>query len=569
MYKIWRSYQSFYAGAASNTPDELTDETVTADGVYTDLELQRIADAGFNAVWLHGLLHHIVRTAPYPELGVNAEYHVIRVNRLIERAAKYGLKVFLYLQPPRAVERGNTVFWDNHFEDGGINVDFYNGAKVRTFCTSVPSVKKWIADASEQVAKSMPELAGIILITNGEFPSHCLNSNNNAKEICPRCAERPLAEVIAEIINMVREGVRRQSKKMEVIAWNWAWEYTDAESVISQLPEDIIIMNDFERDGYMDLPDYPHFHFMEYSLAYPGPCDSYLRTKDILCHYPHRLMAKLQLGTTHELATIPCLTAVYSIFHKAAYLKKNPPAGFLGCWNFGNLPGSNIEAFHFFLMGKDFDNEETAVKAFAAFRFPKADPKILISAWKKFRNALLYFPNVYTVLYYGPQNFTLGYTAIYKTAPLEGVPAGRSWHLDPRGDDFNQMLDQDVFTLDQIIERFEKLSGLWNIAVIELTKALCDDKYPSELRNAKVAGAAFTSTFNTLRIYRMRKNWNNSCLHEFLDIANAEKTLLESILPDVEADQWIGYHAEPHGWLFDAESIREKIAFLKKFSEVK
>lgn len=81
MWKIWRSPYSHYAGAASNHPDEMTDETITANLIYTDAELAGIAKSGFNAIWVHGLLHHMIRVSPFPELGKNEEAHLKKFAR--------------------------------------------------------------------------------------------------------------------------------------------------------------------------------------------------------------------------------------------------------------------------------------------------------------------------------------------------------------------------------------------------------------------------------------------------------------------------------------------------------
>ena len=56
-YRIWRSARSRFG--SEQLPGGENDETLTALSAYTDDELKKIADAGFNAIWLHGILHHL------------------------------------------------------------------------------------------------------------------------------------------------------------------------------------------------------------------------------------------------------------------------------------------------------------------------------------------------------------------------------------------------------------------------------------------------------------------------------------------------------------------------------
>ena len=96
-YRIWRSPYSRFGGLNSLRPDDTTDETVTAVDCYTDDVLREIAENGFNAIWLHSVLANITHLDIFPEFGKHAELHIRNLSTLISRAAKYGIRVFLYL----------------------------------------------------------------------------------------------------------------------------------------------------------------------------------------------------------------------------------------------------------------------------------------------------------------------------------------------------------------------------------------------------------------------------------------------------------------------------------------
>ena len=123
MLKIWRSACSRF-GIYSEFPDDLLDETVMAEKSYSDSILREIAEMGFNAIWIHGQLHHIIRHPRYPEFAPHGPEHIRAIKNLCTRAERFGIKVFLYLQPPRAVPVNDTAFWNAHMEDGGQVIEF-------------------------------------------------------------------------------------------------------------------------------------------------------------------------------------------------------------------------------------------------------------------------------------------------------------------------------------------------------------------------------------------------------------------------------------------------------------
>ena len=139
MIKIWRYYGSYF-GAGGTITDTAITETTTADGVYTDEVLASIAESGFNGIWVHGQLHNLIWRPEFPELAPLAALHQERMNSLIRRAAKHGLKVYLYMQPPRALPVADEAFWSVHKDVGGQEIPSPAGIPgaplYRSLCTS-------------------------------------------------------------------------------------------------------------------------------------------------------------------------------------------------------------------------------------------------------------------------------------------------------------------------------------------------------------------------------------------------------------------------------------------------
>lgn len=582
MYKIWRSSASVFGDAIC--PDGQSDETLTAIRSYTADELKKIAEAGFNAIWVHGILRHLVCVDPFPEIYQHSKLQLEAMKELTKRAADYDIKIFVYMQPPRALPQSDTVFWNEHPEIWG-EEDIRGGVPVRSLCFSAPEVRKWLENAAAALAEALPDLGGIILITASELPQHCYSRRNRRNPTewfplitCPRCRKREPEDIVVDLITQVRNGIRNVSQTIEIAAWNWSWSFWSGSSeqhIIERLPKDVIIMADFERGGYKDLLRRPHFYMDEYSLGYAGPSEKYMSVFNTAKYCGLRFMSKLQLGTTHELANIVSLPLLSSIYDKAVFQKDESICGFMGCWNFGNfLPNSNVAAFNYFLEENCPGEKNAALRSFAAQYFPQKNADLLIAAWEQFQNAMYYYPFTIAFLYNGAHTYTLAFKTMYKTEKLNGEPAGRSWKFDKRGDDLSASytLHHTQFNLDEIIERLGKLAAVWQSGTDLFKRAFegCKDKRSlDELGNALICGAIWKSTENTYRIFRLRQDWNNSCKDEFFRIVDDELKVLAEVLPWIKRDPRQGFHIEPHDYMFNAESVTDKIDTLKKLVKSK
>ena len=575
MLKIWRSAYSRF-GNHTEFPDDLLDETVTAEKSYTEEILKEIADNGFNAIWVHGQLHHIIPHPRYPEFAPNSLQHLQALKNLCKKAEKNGIKVYLYLQPPRAIPLSEKAFWLAHEKDGGQTLESYgdDGSKfqVRSLCTSLPEVRQYIRESFADLAEKLPELGGLIIISASEYPAHCYSCRNcrpgpvrprklvmdHIATNCPHCGERQPEEVVIELIHTIRDGVRSVSSSLDLIFWNWSWSmYIDppCETIISRLPEDIRLMVDFERGGYRKDGTFIN----EYSLGYSGPSEQFLETKAVADRAGIPVLPKLQLGTTHELATVRTIPVIANLFRKAEYIRKNNLGGFMGCWNFGNLLSSSLKAFHYFLPLSDGISCEEALRMFARKNYPEANPDKMVEAWNLFSEAMEIYPFTIPFLYVGPQNHSLA--LIPGKGPLSGKIIGRSFLPDERGDSYIDS-ETEEFPLNELIRRLGLMAEIWDKGTVLLRESLPGD-HP-DLGNAIICGAAWKSTSNMFRIYRLRKQWHDAMTDEWIKIVKEELQVAESVLPYVEADPLQGWHVEGDFYSFNAEMIREKIRKIRE-----
>ncbi len=573
--KIWRSPYSRFGKMLKN-PDDLKDETITAIDAYSDEQLSKIAENGFNAIWIYGILHNIVHSPVFPELGVHSSIHLKNIQKLIDRAAAYQIKVFILLQPPRALDVENK-FWKSHPYVGGQETDFVTDdgypVKMRSLCTSKQEVKEHIFGSARLLAERLPDLGGIILITASEYPSHCYGKAGTLPDEtgrlvtrsidCPLCMKRTPAEVISEIIKLIRDGIKSAAPAQEIIAWSWSWSAHYSfpyKEIIDLIPGDVTVMADMERGGEKIILGKKRV-IDEYSLSYPGPSEQFTQIMEYIRQKGIKGMAKLQIGTTHELATVPNLPLIGNLYKKARFLRKTGIKSFLGCWNFGNMLSANTAAFNYFLTVQKLDEQDSALATFAEIYFPGCNAKEIVSAWNLFAEAMDNYPFATSFLYSGPLNYALSYPLI--PGPVSSKTTGRSWLMDERGDNLESSLSE--FSLEEIVASLELLTAIWYKGLSFYRKGLEYVTSPckaEELNTAEVCYRIFKSGLNIYKVYKLKKDWDNSLLPDYKDILKYEISNLKEVLPFVKSDKRFGFHSEAHDYMFDATSIEKKIIAL-------
>lgn len=573
--RIWRSPAS---DCGYFSPDAWHEETITALNTYTDAELSSIAASGFNAIWIYGQLNHVVRTAVFPELGTDAELHQQRMNALTERARRHGIMVFMFCQSPLSIPCDDP-FWHHHADVAG-QIETITEAggreiKVQALCTSTDKVKNYLYQSAAELAKKIPDLSGVIMITASELPAHCWSKRGRVIQAdgsfarvaieCPRCSRRKPETVVSEIIQLLREGIRSVNLGWKIIAWNWSWTFylpSPCNEIIAALPSDVILQVDFERGGHKIIAG-KRRTIDEYSLSFVGPSEQFQKSLEAARNNGLQVMAKLQFGTTHELATVPNLPVMGNVFAKADAVRDMNLAGFMGCWTFGNMITANTAGFNAFLAGKLPPDRDDALRTFAAEYFPGCNAYGVAAAWLKFDEAMDHYPFSIPWLYSGPANFS--FILPMKPAPLSGKSLGFSHMLDERGDDMGAVLSD--YSIEEIIAEFEQLAAIW-FDGLQLLRAALDNcthiHACEELNTATVCWHSFRSIVNFCTVYALRREWSDTKLLAYRVIIADELENLQEVLPVLQQDSRFGYHIEAHGYQYDADGVAQKIDNLQR-----
>ena len=566
--RVWRSpYIHFYK-----------DEVPDASRVYTQEFLQGVADAGFNAVWIRCILRELVKSKGFPEFGKNSAALLRSLRTVVERGKKVGVKVFLYSQPPYGFDY-NDSFWKKHPDCKGSSWQWHNLHRA-ALCSSNPKVAAFLREAACRVSTALPDLGGMIIITASEHQSHCFSHYSVFRDDpskledgtfqrsldCPRCALRHPREVVAEIIGNLRDGLADAGNGAELWAWNWSWKLYEDEpqaEIIKALPKDITLMAGFERGGTKKILGKRRV-IDEYSLCYAGPSERFMNSMKVARARGMKMATKLQIGTTHELATVPNLALIGTIYDKAKAMRKIRVGDFMGCWNFGNMLTANTAALATFLDAKRLAPRDAALRKFADTYLPGSDAAAVAKAWGMFEKAMDNFPFTIPFIYYGPINFAVQHPVV--PGSLRPEDTGRSWMNDRvRGDELTRSFG--AFTLDEIIEAMGKLSAAWWKAAEAFDAAVagCEHPHAAEERNAAwFAAHSFRSCWNLYRAYPLRKKWKKANEKALRPIMQDELDHLPALLPLMESDERLGFHSECQTRLATPSGVRRKIRELRK-----
>lgn len=524
---------------------------------------------GFDAVWFHSVLREVCPTALFAPFQPGHQKRLEALRATVQLAGQAGMGVWLYLNEPRGLPADHP-FWAAHPECAGdTGACLMSGAgQTRALCTSQPRVMEFLREATIQLCGAVPELAGMFVITASEYHTHCFShcplEGPAAQTDCPHCAGHNRAQVVAEILNQLAAGIAQAGTKTKLAAWTWSWarhiEPDPQPGIITRLRPAIALLSDFERG----LPARRAGHELmvdEYSLAVTGPSRRF-QDHATQAHQTQRdLLAKLQLNTTHELATVPNLPVPGRLYDKLAAMQSMGVTGCLASWNFGLFPTLNTFAYGFFQQDRTQTKPVFLEQLARAYFSLEVDVNQVLQAWEGFERALDAHPLVEPFIYFSPLCYAPAYPL--KTAFAQ-TPLGPSWLEHPWGDRLEDSLGP--YNLDEMITLLDQLTTRWEAACETYTQALKfttgQSKSVDEERNsAFAAGHFFRSCRN---VYRWYAAWRDHDHHALQETAADELEHLPKLINILEADDRIGLHQECGRRYVTAEKVQEKLVDLSK-----
>ena len=540
----------------------LEDDIDPFPGAY----LEALARAGINGVWMHSLLSTLAPSPEFPEFGKDWEKRLRRLNSLVEHALGFGIRIYLYLNEPRAMP---ASFFDRHPD--------IKGSPYRRFhamCTSVPRVRRWIANSLTHVMRQVPDLGGWFSITMSENHTNCFSHGSSwgreapRAEGCPRCSQRESWEVIGELIGTFREGVRRASSTAEVIAWDWGWGDDLSANLIPLLPKDVRFMSISEWEQPVSRGGV-ETQVGEYSISVVGPGPRARRNWARADREGIRTMAKLQFNNTWEISAVPYIPVVDLILQHCEKLSKTGISGIMPSWTCGGYASPNLEAAKAYYFRPAGANRDILLEL-ATRRYGPAAAPLMVEAWRQFSQAFQEFPygvRIYNIpTQHGPAN------------PLRLHPTGyrSSMMLFPQ-DDYRTW--SGAYPPEVVAQQFRKLAAGWRQGLqrfrqgAEKVSPTRKDFAAMDLAIAQTCQHHFQSTANQVEFYLLREKLRQSQGEEpqaakrMIEIAQAEIELARAQFSIARHHSTIAFEASNH-YYYRPLDLAEKILNCRQVIDV-
>lgn len=510
---------------------------------YPDELLKRYAQTGVNGVWLQGILYQLADFKFDPNMSKDREKRISNLKKLIKRAAKYNIGVYLYMNEPRAMP---AEFFEkyphfNHLK-GEQEYDAF------AMCTSQPEVRDYLYNGMKQLFTEAKGLAGFIAITMSENLTNCYSRTAPANIKCERCKERKPAEVVAEVNNILAKGAHDADPSAKAISWTWAWGNDWTKEAIDMLCENQIIQCTSEESLITRVGGVAG-SVLDYTISQPGPGEKSKAVWQYAAERGFELSAKVQINNTWELSNIPYIPALDLIETHIKNLIKQKITNLQLCWTLGGYPSINMQLVDYLMQ-----NPENSAKDFLIHIFGCEFGAKVYEAQKIFGRAFAEFPYHIGTAYAAPQNFGVsapfymqntGYTATMIGFPYDDINSWRS--IYPVEIYTNQMLK----VAEGMGESLEKLREVKNTAKPENENELLDDM----ILNVEAAACKMRSVCNHIQFVTARNATNRNGMIEAI---KKEKENVMRMIELRKKDSRIGFEASNH-YFYSIQDLLEKL----------
>ena len=552
--------------------DELTNDV----DYYPEEYLNKLAHEGVNGLWLT-MYFRDLPSSIFPGRGQEAPKRFAKLRQTVEKCARYGVKIYVFLSEPK-------LFGPTHYavpmEDAEAAPEVMKvvEGKFGYFCTSSEAGRKYLEESMDCIFRNVPELGGVINIMLGEDNGSCIARETTRGDRiaehahCPLCSQRDFADLYSEQAQMYTEVMHKYNPKAEYIAWFYAPGQRDDSPFMQRLlhvaekwPEGCSLMFNFESGGAAYQQGKKHTVF-DYSLAYVGPSKLFAQSTE----KAPRTAAKLQVGCSHEDASVPFIPVPENLYDKYKFMNEHGVTGAMQCWYFGNYPGlmnkaAGMLSFDPFpAKGMDF-LEELARPDWRKYASSVA------KAWNYFSTAYRLFPANLSFEWYGPLHHSIAWPL--HLFPVD-EPISPSWILknypEVSGDRIGECLGYQ-HTLGEALELCIQMSDTWEKGM-EILKSLRDEfkndpARQADINLAQAVGIQMKSTRNLLQFYF----WREEMLYDHVDhlaemkqIVQDEIALSKEMMGLCQVDCRLGYHSEAEGYLFFPEKLRARIQLLEE-----
>ena len=562
--------------------DELMDDV----SYYPDEYLNRLVHEGINGLWLSIEFRDLCPSGFFPTHGRDSEKRLEKLRATVRQCARYGIKIYVYCNEPMGFGDSPHSLPMSELEGN----PWFSGHKDATgnwtyFCTSSKEGGEYLEECSNHIFSNVPRLGGMICITHGERITNCyshphiLFANN-----CPRCSKRKPYEVYHDTLSAIARGIKRAAPEAEFISWLYMPALvTDNLSTMEQkfevfrqiaahTPKDVTMQMNFESNGKVSQLG-REFTAYDYWLAYPGPSGIFSDcASKAIKKAGARVSAKIQVGCSHENASIPFMPVPGSLYRKYRAMKKLGVSAVMQCWYFGSYPGLMNKAAGELSFEPFMKSEDEFLEALARVDWAGNQKKVA-SAWKYFMHGYSNFPITLSFTWFGPLHCSIVW-------PLHLFPVDRpiapSWEFGypDSGDRIGECVCFN-YSLGDILKLLKAMDDNWRKGIAILSSI--ENDYAENIGRQmdmglyRAIGLQIRSSRNAFTFYDIREQLpfmkKTKCV-------GALKKMEEIVLEEIDnckamkqlclKDPRLGFHSEAEGYKFFPAKLDWRAGLLEK-----
>lgn len=528
--------------------DALMDESIDP---FPERLLYEYARSGVNGIWMQGVLYQLVEFPFDPSMSKGWEKRIQSLKKLVEKAKKFGICVYLYLNEPRAMS--DAFFQKYSHLRGESEGDCY------AMCTSTQEVKDYLYQSVRKLFEMVPDLAGFFTITMSENLTNCYSRLytydrvGSHETICPRCKNRKPWEVVAEVNNLMAKGAHDANPNAKAISWTWGWPDEWADKVVPLLTEGQILQCTSEEAMQFCIGGVEG-SVLDYTMSLCGPGEKAKKMWAIARGQGLQMSAKVQINNTWEMAVVPYIPVFDKVVMHVNQLKEQGIQHLQAGWTLGGCPSPNLRLAAWLMEDKG------TLQEFLLDWLGESLAEGVYAAQQKLSDAFSHFPFHIDSLYYGPQNFgpmapffleKTGYSASMVGYPFDDI---RGW--------------SGIYPVDVYENEYRQLVEGWNEGVESLLAYQgTSDELDEMILIARVVLCQFESAYHHIQFVRRRDanvvDWDTDLFgaeprEALLCIVRAEiKTV--RMLGDLRMqDSRIGYESSNH-YFYTMQDLKEKL----------
>ena len=559
-----------------NRPPKCREELADDVDYYPEEYLNRLAHEGVNVLWMTINWFDTIPSKIIPEYGQNSAFRLEKLRRTVAKCERYGIRIYPFCIEPASLNRPEPVVQaaaKAHPELIG-----HNGS----FCTSTEKGQAYVEEAVRTLFEEVPGLGGLIVIPVGERQTHCYSGaipdggSWPTPNKCPRCSKRKPYEVLWDTVSAMRRGMDAVNPEAEIVAWPYGqficWGPEKTIEAAAHCPPGVILQHNFETGG-QNLQLGKLRPTWDYWLSYVGPSDLFQGAATAAIKHGARAGAKLQVGCSHEVATIQVVPAPGRVYRKYSAIHKLGVSAAMESWYFGTYPSLMTRAAGELSFAPFPKTNRDFLRSLAERDYGEYSEQI-VDAWEWFEKGYHNYPTAHVFGYYGPMHDGPAWPLYLIPRRL---PLASTWQIPyPPSGDYVGMCVTNGFTLAEMVTLCGRMTDYWQRGV-EIIKRIrkhftWSPERVLDLNLAVALGLQFRSGYNILRFYQLREKLADAkspavkqrLLADLKALVRAEMKVTEELIPLAEADSRLGFHSEAEGYKYHPALLRWRLEQLKQ-----